>query len=35
MGSTDKVQRIQQLHLDPAPATKTDPSPARRGQFRV
>ncbi|MET0709364.1 MAG: class 1 fructose-bisphosphatase [Tardiphaga sp.] len=35
MGSIDKVQRIERLHLDPAAATRTDPLFARRGLFRV
>jgi fructose-1,6-bisphosphatase I len=35
MGSIEKVQRLEDLHLNPASATKTDPLFARRGLFRV
>jgi fructose-1,6-bisphosphatase I len=35
MGSIDKVQRIELLHLDPAASSKADPLFARRGLFRV
>ena len=35
MGSIDKVRRIENLHLDPAAATKANPLFARRGLFRV
>lgn len=35
MGSIEKVQRIEALHLDPAAASKANPLFARRGLFRV
>jgi fructose-1,6-bisphosphatase I len=35
MGSIDKVQRLEDLHLNPASSPKADPLFARRGLFRV
>ena len=35
MGSIDKVQRLEDLHLNPASSSKADPLFARRGLFRV
>lgn len=35
MGSINKVRRIENLHLDPAAASKANPLFARRGLFRV